>query len=285
MDTPPDRLSALLERFRVQAALFHSGPLCGRHEFAPQPGRTFLHILRKGEMEVRHAEAGLPSRLRIDQPSLLLYPQPLQHTFLNAPLDGPDFTCATLDFDGGARNPVVQSLPPVMVVPLADIGELDGTLQLLFGEADRQRCGSRLLTNRLFEVALIQVLRWVVDHPDAARVSHGLMRGLSDARLARTLVALHQAPQEEWTLPRMAAIAGRSRSAFAAVFKEVMQTTPASYLLDWRLSLACAQLRAGAPVKQVAVEVGFADTASLSKAFRKRIGVSPRAWLAQAAPM
>jgi len=27
MDTPPDRLSALLERFRVQAALFHYGPL------------------------------------------------------------------------------------------------------------------------------------------------------------------------------------------------------------------------------------------------------------------
>ncbi len=283
MDTPPDRLSALLERFRVQAALFHSGPLCGRHEFSPQPGRAFLHILRKGEMEVCHTEAGLPSRLRVDQPSLLLYPQPLHHTFLNAPLDGPDFTCATLDFDGGARNPVVQSLPPVMVVPLADIGELDGTLQLLFGEADRQRCGSRLLTNRLFEVALIQVLRWVVDHPDAAGVSHGLMRGLSDARLARTLVALHQAPQEDWMLPRMAAIAGLSRSAFAAVFKDVMQATPASYLQDWRLSLACAQLRAGAPVKQVAVDVGFADTASLSKAFRKRMGVSPRAWLAQAA--
>jgi AraC-like DNA-binding protein len=283
MDTPPDRLSALLERFRVQAALFHSGPLCGRHEFPAQTGRAFLHILRRGEMDVHHTDGGLPSRLRIDQPSLLLYPQPLHHTVLNAPLDGPDFTCATLDFDGGARNPVVQSLPPVLVVPLADIDELDGTLQLLFGEADRQRCGSRLLTNRLFEVALIQVLRWVVDHPDAAGVSHGLMRGLSDARLARVLVALHQAPQEAWTLPRMAGIAGLSRSAFAVVFKEVMQTTPASYLLDWRLSLACAQLRAGTPVKQVAMEVGFADTASLSKAFRKRMGVSPRAWLAQAA--
>jgi AraC-like DNA-binding protein len=177
--------------------------------------------------------------------------------FFNAPLDGPDFTCATLDFDGGARNPIVQSLPPVMVVPLAAIGELDDTLHLLFAEADRQRCGSRLLTNRLFEVALIQILRWVVDHPDAAGVSHGLMRGLSDARLARTLVAMHQAPQDEWTLPRMAATAGMSRSAFAAVFKEVMQATPAAYLLDWRLSLACAQLRAGVAVKQVAIEWGL----------------------------
>jgi AraC-like DNA-binding protein len=36
-------------------------------------------------------------------------------------------------------------------------------------------------------------------------------------------------------------------------------------------------------VKQVAIEVGFADTASLSKAFRKRLGASPRAWLAASA--
>ncbi|MCU1195004.1 AraC family transcriptional regulator [Stenotrophomonas maltophilia] len=280
----PDRLSSLLERFRVQAALFHSGPLCGQHVFEPQPGRAFLHILRQGEMEVRHPDSDIAlPRLKIDTPSLLLYPQPLHHVFFNAPLDGPDFTCATLDFDGGARNPIVQSLPPVMVVPLAAIGELEDTLHLLFAEADRQRCGSRLLTNRLFEVALIQVLRWVVDHPDAAGVSHGLMRGLSDARLARTLVAMHQAPQDEWTLPRMAATAGMSRSAFAAVFKEVMQATPAAYLLDWRLSLACAQLRGGVAVKQVAVEVGFADAASLSKAFRKRLGASPRAWLAASA--
>lgn len=109
----PDRLSSLLERFRVQAALFHSGPLCGRHVFAPQPGRAFLHILRQGEMEVRHpdGDTALP-RLKIDSPSLLLYPQPLHHVFHNAPLEGPDFTCATLDFDGGARNPIVQSLPP-----------------------------------------------------------------------------------------------------------------------------------------------------------------------------
>lgn len=86
----PDRLSSLLERFRVQAALFHSGPLCGRHVFAPQPGRAFLHILRQGEMEVRHpdGDTALP-RLKIDSPSLLLYPQPLHHVFHNAPLEGP----------------------------------------------------------------------------------------------------------------------------------------------------------------------------------------------------
>ncbi|MDR6692942.1 hypothetical protein J2X70_000393 [Stenotrophomonas sp. 1337] len=93
--------------------------------------------------------------------------------FSNAPLEGPDFTCATLDSDGSARNPVVQLLPPVMVVPMSAIGELDGTLHLQFAEADRNRCGWRLPINRLFEVALIQVLRWVIDRPDAAGEATG----------------------------------------------------------------------------------------------------------------
>jgi hypothetical protein len=59
--------------------------------------------------------------------------------------------------DGGAAGP---------------ISELDDTLHLLFTEADQQR-GSRLLTNRLFEVALVQILRWVVDHPRCSRSATG----------------------------------------------------------------------------------------------------------------
>nr|MBP8225921.1 cupin domain-containing protein [Acidovorax sp.] len=52
--TPLDRLSPLLERFRVRAHLFHNGPLCGVTHFAAAPGRGFLHVLRRGEMVVTH---------------------------------------------------------------------------------------------------------------------------------------------------------------------------------------------------------------------------------------
>ena len=45
--TPVDRLSSLLERFRVHAHLFHAAPLCGVTHFAAQPGRGFLHVLRQ----------------------------------------------------------------------------------------------------------------------------------------------------------------------------------------------------------------------------------------------
>ncbi len=275
-----DRLSAVLDRFRVQASLFHTGTLCGNRTFEALPGRAFLHVLRRGEMEVRHAPGGIGMRsLRLAEPTLLLYPRPLHHVFVNPPQDGSDFTCATLDFDGGEHNPIVQSLPPVIRVPLDAIDGLRPTLNLLFLEADHERCGSRLLANRLFEVVLIQLLRWIIDHPAEVGVASGLIMGLSDPRLAKSLVALHRAPHEDWPLERMAAIAGMSRSAFAAAFKTATGTTPASYLTDWRLTLATSMIRTGRPMKLIAAELGFAGTASLSRAFRQRMGVSPREWL------
>lgn len=275
-----DRLSALLERFRVHAALFHTGRLCGRQRFEVRPGRAFLHVLRRGAMEVRHRPGETSqTRLRLHQPTLLLYPRPLHHEFINPPQEGSDLTCSTLDFDGGLRHPIVSALPALVHVPMAEVDGLRPALELLFDEADRARCGSRVLVDRLFEIVLIQLLRWIIDHPQRVGVSSGLIAGLSDPRLARALVALHQAPSEDWPLARMASVAGMSRSAFAAAFRQIVGTSPAAYLGDWRLSLAATQLRSGQSAKQVAAEFGYAGAASLSKAFKQRFGLGPREWL------
>lgn len=277
-----DRLSTLLERFHVRASLFHTGPLCGRTTFEAQPDRAFLHVLRRGQLRIEHGKnTGTPPRLTVDEPTLLLYPRALHHSFINPPREGSDFTCATLRFAGGDHNPIVAALPPLLLVPLGAVPGLRPTLDLLFAETDQVRCGSRLLADRLFEVVLIQLLRWVIDNPQAAGVSSGLVMGLSDPRLARALVALHAAPQDDWTLARMAAKAGMSRSAFAEAFKSVTDTTPAAYLTDWRLTVASTLLRAGKPQKLVAAELGFSSGSSLSRAFRQRFGAAPREWMAR----
>lgn len=274
-----DRLSALLDRFRVRAALFHSGALCGSTTFEAVPGRAFLHVLRRGSMEVRHPSGrGVQRRFAVAEPTLLLYSRPIEHVFINPPRDGSDFTCATLDFDGGDRNPLVSALPPLIRVPLHEIEGLHSALDLLFAETDRVRCGSRLLADRLFEIVLIQLLRWLIDHPQQVGITSGLIRGLADIRLAKALIALHRSPAEDWSLPRMAAEAGMSRSTFAASFKEATGTTPAQYLSDWRLTLATSQIRTGQSVKLIAADLGYASASSLSKAFKQRFGTSPREW-------
>ncbi len=276
---PVDRLAPILDRFHVRAELFHSGRLCGLHVFDAVPGRAFLHVLRRGTMEVLHEGRAGRVRMALAEPTLLLFARPVHHEFHNAPVDGADFTCATLDFEGGAHNPIVQSLPPMLAVPLAAVDGMGATLDLLFAEADRVRCGSRLLASRLFEVLVVQLLRWALDNPGRSGLDAGTLAGLSHPRLARALAAVHARPAEPWPLERMAGAAGMSRSAFAATFRQVLGTTPAAYVLHWRLGLAAARLRTGAPVKQLARELGFADAAVLARAFRRRYGVSPRGWV------
>ncbi len=277
---PIDRLSTLLERFRVQAHLLHSGVLCGLHRYGGSTGPGYLHVLRRGTMEVRHPKgSGLPERLKLSQPTLLLYPRGTSHRFHNPPREGADFTCATLHFDGGGRHPLVRALPPLVVLPLAQVDGLDAALALLFAETERVRCGHRLLADRLFDVVWVQLLRWMLDHPAQAGISPGLIAGLSDPRLARALTAWHDAPHAPWTLASLAREAGMSRSAFAATFRAVVGQTPAEYMTDWRLALAQARLREGEPIKRLAPALGYANPSALSRVFTARIGMSPRAWL------
>ena len=283
MPIPIDRLSSLLERFRVRAHLFHNGPLCGVTHFAAQPGRAFLHVLRRGEMVVRHRpRSGAARRVVVSEPSLLLYPRPLEHDFHNAPAEGSDFVCASLEFDGGATHPLARALPALVLLPLRAVEGLEQSLALLFAETERVRCGHRLLAERLFEVVLLQLLRWVLDHPAQAGVPAGLLAGLADARLSHALVAMQESPGKPWSLEAMAQASGMSRSAFAARFKSVLGQTPADHLANWRLAIAQAQLRAGRPVKAIAAELGYRNASALSRVFAQKLGASPRRWLTEA---
>ncbi len=279
---PIDRLSGILERFRVQAQLHHSGALCGLKHFDACEGHGYLHLLRRGQLKVSHPGArDVPKSMRFDEPTLLLYPRPLTHRFHNPPAEGSDFTCARLNFDGGAYNPLARALPPLIALPLARVSGLDLALELLFAETDRVRCGQRLLVDRIFEVVVIQLMRWLLDHPLEAGVRPGFLTGLSDPRLARALVAMHDAPGEPWSVERMAERAGMSRTAFANTFREVVGQTPADYLNDWRIALAQNRLREGQPIKMLTEELGYANPSALSRAFSAKVGMSPRDWLAK----
>lgn len=280
---PIDRLSAVFERFRVRAHLFHSGPLCGVTHYAAQPGLGFLHVLRRGEMAVTHGadDRHVPPRIEIREPSVLFYPRPLAHAFHNAPQEGSDFVCATLRFDGGTDHPLVRGLPPLVALPLSQMQSIEHTLALLFAETEQLRCGQRLLADRLFEVLLLQLLRWLLDHPADAVLPVGLLCGLSDPALARALVALHEKPDSAWSVESMAREAGMSRSAFAVAFKRAVGETPAEYLLGWRVALAQSRLLEGASLKTLALDLGYGSASALSRAFALHTGKSPRAWLAQ----
>ncbi len=269
-----DRLQALLKRFTVSAETFHTGPLCGVHDFPGNGEVGQLHLIRTGRVEIHHASG--PAEC-VDVPSLVFYPRPLPHRFVTDAHAGAAMACANLRYDAGPANPIARALPAVVVMPLADVGGADLALELLFAEAFGNRCGRQHVLDRLFEVVLVFVLRALMD---AGRIESGLFAAMGHASLARALVAVHEAPATPWTLETLAAQAAMSRSHFAAKFRELVGTTPGDYLASFRVSLAQEAMRRGQPLKTIAQSVGYGSPAALSRAFTAVSGMSPRAWKA-----
>ena len=82
------------------------------------------------------------------------------------------------------------------------------------------------------------------------------------------LVAVHDEPQQAWTLERLADTAGMSRTAFATRFRAVMDQPPGEYLFRLRMALARDGLQSGQSLKQIAAAVGYTPT-SLSRALAR----------------
>jgi AraC-like DNA-binding protein len=267
-----DRLATLLRDFTVSARMFHSGPLCGINDFAPQQGLGQLHLVQRGPLRIEHLQH---EPLEVARPTLLFYPRPLHHRFVSDEREGATMACAHLQFGDGGDNPLAASLPAFTAIPLEELDGLAPVLELLFREAFGVHCGRQFVVDRLFEVVLVHILRRLMQQ---GAVDTGLLAGMAHPHLARSLVALHAQPAQAWSVQTLAREAGMSRSVYADSFRRVIGTTPAEYLAAWRLGLAQHQLRQGRPLKLIAEAVGYGSVATLSRAFKLRWGVSPREW-------
>lgn len=277
-----DRLSSMIERFHVSARWLSMGVPCGVTVWDAEPGEGLLCVLRSGSTVLTHQpHAGRVQRIEVNEPTLFFCPRLQAHRFHHAPQEGADFACVAVHFEGGTRHPLVQALPALSMLPLAQVPGLAGALALLFQEADPVRCGQGLIADRLLEVVLLQLLRWSLEQSEQGEqggVSVGLVAGLADPQLARALTAMHQQPQRSWSVEALAEQAAMSRSAFAHRFKQVVGVPPADYLTDWRMALAQKLLRQGRSVKLLVPELGYANASALSRVFAQRMGMSPRAW-------
>jgi len=234
-----------------------------------------LHLIKRGPLRVEHG--GRRKALDIGDASLLFYPRPHAHRLITDAKSGADMACAHVEFSAGADNPIARALPPFVAMPIADMEGVQPVLETLFAEAFTQRCGRGAIVNRLFEVALVYILRALMSN---ARVDSGMLAGMAHPQLAKALVAMHESPAREWTLERLARTAGMSRSAFAAAFRNTVDTTPGDYLAAYRVSVAQELLRRGQPLARVATEVGYGSATALSRVFKTVSGASVRAWRA-----
>ncbi|MEM6941233.1 MAG: AraC family transcriptional regulator [Pseudomonadota bacterium] len=172
----------------------------------------------------------------------------------------------------GEQNPLVRALPDLVDMDLQAGDEGIGLVQLMQDEITAQRCGANSVLSRLGEVLIVRMMRAQIA---AGSTAPGLLAGLSDPRLSRAIVAMHDRPGQSWRNEDLAARAGMSLSRFAEKFLMEVGETPAAYLRRWRLTLARQDIAKGHRVETVARRYGFASAEGFSRAFKKQHGATP----------
>lgn len=108
------------------------------------------------------------------------------------------------------------------------------------------------------------------------RGGHELSPLRADAGIAEALRVIHEQPERPWTVQRLSAVAGMSRTTFTRRFRAAMGTSPMAYLTDWRLTSAAGLLVDSAdPLTTVARRSGYATPFAFTHAFRRKYGVPP----------
>lgn len=210
------------------------------------------------------------------------------------PLEGETVTTPITAMPGGARVGDPDGAVDVrMLVGNCELGSPDAALlvsllpqwvhvrgeqrlstlvQLVGDESRADRPAREIVTARLLEVLLIEALRSTA----STSASPGLVRGLSDPKLALALRRMHQHPASPWSIAQLAREATMSRSAFFERFSRAVGVAPMEYLLTWRMAIAKQLLRQRElAITEIAERVGYGSVSAFGVAFTRYVGMPP----------
>ncbi|HET9650543.1 MAG TPA: AraC family transcriptional regulator [Usitatibacter sp.] len=285
-----DLLSDVLSTLRLRGRIFKQGSYCGAWALdATGATGTIFHLIGRGQAWL-HREGGRQP-LEVRGGDLVMFPRAGWHQLSGTPRREPGMRpgasaggayttvlCARVDFEAGGASPILEALPPVIVVRSEDrdtSAELHALARLMLVEYEAASVGRQGVLDRLAEAMFVLVLRHHMTRTPAVK---GFFGALKDERVARALTALHRTPGESWRVEALAREARMSRTVFAERFAALLGRTPMQYLAAWRMHLADEMLRAGrASVAQVAERLGYQTEAAFRRAFKRVRGIPPGA--------
>jgi AraC-like DNA-binding protein len=192
--------------------------------------------------------------------------------------------CCGISFEEPAINPLLELMPPVLLV--REEAERNQTLRLLLQamaqEFKAQRIGAATVITRLADTLVTQVLRsWIEANEE---ITGGWLAALRDPQIGKALAAFHTNPASDWNVVSLAAVANMSRSVFSEHFRLVVGMSPARYMTRWRIHLAATLLKTDRlTVAEIAFRVGYSSEATFSRTFKRLNGTSPTAFRGKAA--
>jgi len=188
--------------------------------------------------------------------------------------------CGFLGCDGAKNNPVLSTLPSLLVLNVDEGGGAEwirSTFQFAADEVAAGRPGSEAVLSKLSELLFVEAVRRYAETLPEGQT--GWLAGLRDPYVAKVLALFHGDVARPWTIDELAREAGLSRSALADRFGKLLGLAPIHYLANWRMQVASQELRStSASLAQIATMVGYESEAAFSRAFKKSFGTAPASW-------
>jgi AraC-like DNA-binding protein len=186
-----------------------------------------------------------------------------------------ELLCGGFQTEDHEARPLLSALPPVLVVP-GTAGRpqpwLRQAIAMLAGELAHPAPGSDAVVTMIADLMLADAIRTALDGAGPELMAR------VDPRIGAAVRLLQDQPDHRWTVAELAGAVGLSRSALGARFRDVAGEPPMRFLAGLRLSRAASYLRTTDwTLRQIARSTGYESEISLSKAFKRRFGMSPGA--------
>lgn len=193
--------------------------------------------------------------------------------------DGDDFLLAGNRFEiqTWLHEKLASFLPAALFIKSANSQQqLRAQLDAMMREIHDADIGSTLVAQNLAHIMLIQAMRYYMHESHQQK---NWFAALSDKKVSKAIIAIHNAPAATWSLVKLAHIAGMSRSVFADKFKALLNISPMQYVTWWRMLLACDRLQeTNDNIITIANDLGYASDTAFSTAFKRTMGKPPAAF-------
>jgi AraC-like DNA-binding protein len=266
-----DLLSQVLAQIRLTGDRVYSTTLALGQRLELDEKSSHICVLQQGQLRIEGPDG---HGQLIEQGDILLLPHDPSSLSITITMGPAALVICRFWFDASSFQAMLFAMPWLIHVRRAEAAAWsDGILHFMLIEANDTQPGGALMISRLIDLTVIRILRTWVQHGMAS----GWLGGLSDARIARALKAIHEKPGQQWRIDALASVAGMSRSSFCERFTALVGRSPLRYQNEWRLALAKTMLaRHDSRIGEVGFAIGYESEAAFSRAYKAFFGRSPR---------